>query len=76
MRLYRPTGVVVARVHGVETIREFLAGGLVTLLLDFPFLIVFLATQDIVSDPIYLSSNKKTASNWCGFYCPIIINIL
>jgi len=39
----RPTGVVVARVHGVETIREFLAGGLVTLLLDFPFLIVFLA---------------------------------
>lgn len=39
----RPTGVVVARIHGVETIREFLAGGLVTLLLDFPFLIVFLA---------------------------------
>ena len=39
----RPTGVVIARVHGVETIREFLAGGLVTLLLDFPFLIVFLA---------------------------------
>lgn len=40
---HRPTGVVVARLHGVETIREFLAGGLVTLLLDFPFLIVFLA---------------------------------
>lgn len=39
----RPTGVVVARIHGVETIREFLAGGLVTLILDFPFLIVFLA---------------------------------
>lgn len=39
----RPTGVIIARVHGVETIREFLAGGLVTLLLDFPFLIVFLA---------------------------------
>ncbi len=39
----RSTGVVVARVHGVETIREFLAGGLVTLLLDFPFLVVFLA---------------------------------
>ncbi len=34
---HRPTGVVVARVHGVETIREFLAGGLVTLVLDFPF---------------------------------------
>jgi subfamily B ATP-binding cassette protein HlyB/CyaB len=40
---HRPTGVIIARVHGVETIREFLAGGLVTLLLDFPFLIVFLA---------------------------------
>lgn len=38
----RPTGVVIARVQGVETIREFLAGGLVTLLLDFPFLFVFL----------------------------------
>ena len=40
---HRPTGVIIARVHGVETIREFLAGGLVTLLLDLPFLIVFLA---------------------------------
>ena len=40
---HRPTGIIIARVHGVETIREFLAGGLVTLLLDFPFLIVFLA---------------------------------
>jgi ATP-binding cassette, subfamily B, bacterial HlyB/CyaB len=25
---HRPTGVIIARVHGVETIREFLAGGL------------------------------------------------
>lgn len=40
---HRPTGTMVARLHGVETIREFLAGGLVTLLLDFPFLIIFLA---------------------------------
>lgn len=39
---HRPTGVIIARVQGVETIREFLAGGLVTLLLDFPFLFVFL----------------------------------
>ena len=39
---HRPTGTLVARLHGVETIREFLAGTLVTLLLDFPFLIVFL----------------------------------
>jgi ATP-binding cassette, subfamily B, bacterial HlyB/CyaB len=40
---HRPTGVIIARVQGVETIREFLAGGLVTLLLDLPFLFVFLA---------------------------------
>lgn len=39
----RPTGTLVARLHGVETIREFLAGSLVTLLLDLPFLVVFLA---------------------------------
>lgn len=40
---HRLTGTLVARLHGVETIREFLAGSLVTLILDFPFLIVFLA---------------------------------
>ncbi len=39
---HRPTGALVARLHGVETIREFLAGSLITLLLDIPFLIVFL----------------------------------
>lgn len=40
---YRPTGTLVVRLQGVETIREFLAGSLITLLLDFPFLFVFLA---------------------------------
>lgn len=40
---HRPTGTLVARLQGVETIREFLAGSLVTLFLDFPFLFVFLA---------------------------------
>jgi ATP-binding cassette, subfamily B, bacterial HlyB/CyaB len=40
---HRPTGTLVARLHGIETIREFLAGSMITLLLDFPFLIVFLA---------------------------------
>ena len=42
---YRPTGVVVARLHGVETIREFVAGAAVTLLLDLPFLLIFLAVM-------------------------------
>ncbi len=38
----RPTGVIVARLHGVETIREFIASAAVTLILDLPFLIIFL----------------------------------
>jgi len=41
----RPTGVLVARMHGVETIREFVSGAAVTLVLDFPFLLIFLAVM-------------------------------
>lgn len=40
---HRPTGVIAARLHGVETIREFIASAAVTLLLDLPFLAIFLA---------------------------------
>ena len=40
---HRPTGVLVARVQAVETIREFLSGAAVTLILDVPFLLIFLA---------------------------------
>ena len=39
----RPTGVTVARLHGVETIREFIASAAVTLVLDLPFLLIFVA---------------------------------
>ena len=39
----RPTGVLAARLHGVETIRDFLAGAAVTLVLDLPFLLLFVA---------------------------------
>jgi subfamily B ATP-binding cassette protein HlyB/CyaB len=42
---YRPTGTLVARVHAVETIREFMAGAAVSLVLDAPFLLVFLAVM-------------------------------
>ena len=41
----RPTGTLVARLHGVETIREFLSGAAVTLILDLPFLLIFLAVM-------------------------------
>ena len=41
----RPTGTLVARLHAVETIREFIAGAAVSLLLDLPFLAVFLVAM-------------------------------
>ena len=41
----RPTGVLVARLHGVETIREFVSSAAITLVLDFPFLFIFLAVM-------------------------------
>lgn len=37
----RQTGVISARLHGVEVIREFIATAAVTLVLDLPFLLIF-----------------------------------
>jgi len=42
---HRPTGTLIARVHAVETIREFMAGAAVAVVLDFPFLLVFAAVM-------------------------------
>ncbi|HEV3008808.1 MAG TPA: ABC transporter transmembrane domain-containing protein, partial [Burkholderiales bacterium] len=42
---YRPTGVLIARVRGVETVREFMSGAAVSLILDFPFLLIFVAVM-------------------------------
>ena len=39
----RPTGVVAARLQAVETIREFVSGAAVSLVLDLPFLLICLA---------------------------------
>ena len=41
----RPVGTLVARLQGIENIRQFLAGAAVTLLLDCPFLVIFLAVM-------------------------------
>jgi subfamily B ATP-binding cassette protein HlyB/CyaB len=41
----RPTGTLVARLQGVETIREFVSGAAVSLVLDLPFLLIFLAVM-------------------------------
>jgi len=50
----RPTGTLVARLHGVETIREFITGAAASVLLDVPFLIVFLAVMFWYSVPLTL----------------------
>jgi len=42
---HRATGTLVARVQGLETIREFITGAAVTLMLDLPFLIIFMAVM-------------------------------
>lgn len=39
----RPTGVIVARLQAVEPVRQFITGAAATLLLDCPFMLVFLA---------------------------------
>jgi len=41
----RPTGTLVARLQGVDTIREFISGAAVTLILDLPFLLILLAVM-------------------------------
>jgi ATP-binding cassette, subfamily B, bacterial HlyB/CyaB len=52
----RPTGTVVARVQGVEQIREFLASAAVTVILDCPFLLIFLGIMFYYSVPLTLVS--------------------
>lgn len=42
---HRPTGVIAARLRGVENIREFIASAAVTLVLDLPFLLIFVAVM-------------------------------
>lgn len=42
---HRATGTLVARIQGLETIREFITGAAVTLMLDLPFLVIFLAVM-------------------------------
>ncbi|HEY1090145.1 MAG TPA: ABC transporter transmembrane domain-containing protein, partial [Burkholderiaceae bacterium] len=41
----RPTGTLVARLQGIETIRAFVTGAAVSLVLDLPFLLIFLAVM-------------------------------
>jgi ATP-binding cassette, subfamily B, bacterial HlyB/CyaB len=46
---HRPTGVIAARLQGVETIREFLGSAAVALVLDLPFLILCVVVMFLYS---------------------------
>jgi subfamily B ATP-binding cassette protein HlyB/CyaB len=48
----RPTGVITARLRGVENIREFIASAAVTLVLDLPFLFIFIAIMFAYNVPL------------------------
>jgi ATP-binding cassette, subfamily B, bacterial HlyB/CyaB len=50
----RSTGVIAARMHGIETIREFISSAAVTLVLDVPFLLIALAVMFFYSVPLTL----------------------
>ena len=51
---HRQTGVIVARLRGVENIREFIASTAVTVVLDLPFLLIFIAMMLVYSVPLSL----------------------
>jgi len=42
---HRATGTTVARLHGVETIREFITGAAISFVLDLPFLLILVAVM-------------------------------
>lgn len=50
----RTTGALVARLGGVDALREFLTGAALVLVLDLPFLLVFLAMMFAYSWPLAL----------------------
>jgi subfamily B ATP-binding cassette protein HlyB/CyaB len=51
---HRPTGVIAARLQGIETIRQFIASAAVTLALDLPFLLIFVGIMFWYSVPLTL----------------------
>jgi subfamily B ATP-binding cassette protein HlyB/CyaB len=51
---HRPTGVISARLQGVEQIRDFLSSAAVALILDIPFLTICLALMFVYSLPLTL----------------------
>ena len=58
----RPVGVLVARMNGVETVREFLSGAAVTVALDVPFALVFVVVMTFYSVPLTLVTLTAVAA--------------
>jgi len=58
----RPVGVLVARMNGVETVREFLSGAAVTVALDVPFALVFVVVMAFYSVPLTLVTLAAVAA--------------
>jgi len=50
----RPAGTLIARLQGIETVRQFISGAAVSLLLDLPCLVIFLAVMFWYSVPLSL----------------------
>jgi ATP-binding cassette, subfamily B, bacterial HlyB/CyaB len=51
---HRPTGVVAARLNGIEIIREFVSSAAVTLVLDLPLVCIFAGVMLFYSVPLTL----------------------
>jgi subfamily B ATP-binding cassette protein HlyB/CyaB len=58
----RPSGTLIARLQGIETVRQFISGAAVSLLLDLPCLVVFLAVMFWYSVPLSLIAVATVAA--------------
>ena len=58
----RPVGVLVARLNGIESVREFLSGAAVTVALDVPFALVFVVLMAFYSVPLTLVTLAAVAA--------------
>lgn len=57
----RAVGVLAARLNGIETIREFLSGAAITVILDVPFALVFVVAMAFYSVPLTLATLAMVA---------------
>lgn len=50
----RPAGFYIDRMHALENIQEFYSGQSILLLIDFPFVIIYLALISVIAGPLVL----------------------